>query len=77
MRETLSKHYCFQAVLINETYLKWDLEALRRQQNVRGEFVRQIENIIEGTAEEETDHYRAAMDYGLQALSENQEVKLR
>jgi hypothetical protein len=44
---------------------------------VRGEFVRQIENIIEGAAEEEINRYRAAMDYGLQALSENQEVKLR
>ena len=76
MGETLSEH-CFQAMLVNETSLKWDLEALRSQQNVRGEFVRQIENIMEGAAEEEIDHYRATMDYGLQALSENQEVKLR
>ena len=76
MCETLSEH-CFQAMLINETSLPWDLEALRLQQNVRGEFVRQIEMIMEGAAEEETDRYRAAMNYGLQALSENQEVKLR
>lgn len=76
MGETLSEH-CFQAMLINETSLKWDLEALRSQQNVRGEFVHQIGNIMEGSAEEEVDRYRAAMDYGLQALSENQEVKLR
>ena len=76
MRDTLSEH-CFQAVLINETSPQWDLDSLRAQQNVRGEFVRQIENKMEGADEEEIDHYRAAMDYGLQALSENQQVKLR
>lgn len=76
MGETLSEH-CFQAMLINETSLTWDLKALRLQQNVRGEFVRQMENMMEGASEEEINRYRAAMDYGLQALSENQEVKLR
>ena len=76
MREILSEH-CFQAMLINETFPQWDLEALRSQQNVRGEFVRQMQTKMEGGDIEEIKRYQAAMDYGLQALSDNQEVKLR
>ncbi len=76
MREILSEH-CFQAMLINETSLQWDLEALRSQRSVRGEFVCQMQTKMEGAAEEEIERYQAEMNYGLQALSENQEVKLR
>ncbi len=76
MREILSEH-CFQAMLINETSPEWDLEALRSQRSVRGEFVCQMQTKMEGAAEEEIERYQAAMNYGLQALSENQEVKLR
>jgi len=76
MQETLNK-FCFQSVLVNETYPKWDIDDLKEQPNVRGEFVRELTEMIQEAQGEKKELYQAAMNYGLEALSDKQEVTLR
>lgn len=76
MQETLNEH-CFQAQLVNKTSPQWDLDALRSQSNVRGEFVRQMMEMMREASEHEIERYEAAMNYGLFALSEKREVTLQ
>jgi len=75
MQETLDE-FCFQSVLVNETSPRWDVDVLKEQPNVRGEFVRKLSAIIQEAEGEQKVLYQAALNYGIEALSEKEEVTL-
>ena len=76
MQETLNE-FCFQSLLVDETSPLWDLDALKKQPNVRGEFVRKLSEMIQKAEGEQKALYQAALNYGLEALSEKEEVTLQ
>lgn len=76
MQEKVNE-FCFQAILINQTTPRWDVETLKKQPNIRGEFVRKLSEMIQKSEDEDKELYQLALNYGLEALSKRQEVTLR